>query len=564
MKKSIFDNWSFRKKLFLSHSIVVVIPLLVLGIYAHFRAYEALEIQMEKQSNEITMSVTSNINTLMTVQNEFVKFTSYNRKLKTIVANSYLEPYELSRDLNEHIEPVFWYYQAMHQNYMRDIIIYTEKRTTGIGSFIKVAPEEVLSSEWYQESRGYQKTRWWFDGDKTFAAHNINDPDNTLDVIGMVYVEVKLSDMIDEVTSTLPPGQDIYVIDNNQKVLYGSINHQIDGSKDIEVCIEEVYGDTEDYMAVYSPLKNGDWQVVGVFDKANMYDDHLNIIQMTYLWIVICLIMLVYVISIITRKLFSRLDSLTTTMQTIEKGNLNVEIDIHGTDEIGYMAYRFRKMLKKIDALISEVYVTKLKEKEARFRTLQSQIKPHFLYNALSNINWLAIQSGQDEISRITSTLTSFYRTTLNNGKDFTVVENEINNIKSYLEIQCINSEVELDISYDVDENTLKCEMINFILQPLVENALIHGIYEGSKEVGCITISVKQEDSDIVFRVIDNGIGMSQEQVGALLIKDKGGYGIKNVHERIQLQYGETYGISVRSELGKGSEVKLVIPCNSK
>ena len=193
-------------------------------------------------------------------------------------------------------------------------------------------------------------------------------------------------------------------------------------------------------------------------------------------------------------------------------------------------------------------------------RALQAQSNPHFLYNSLSIINWKALEADQEDISRITLSLSTFYRTALNKGKNILLVRDEIANIKAYLDIQLTMHDDSFDVIYDIDDSILKYETLNLILQPILENAIHHGIDLKQDGRGEIRISGKEDDKDIRFAVSDNGVGMTQEQAELILTADSKGYGVRNVNERIKLYYGAEYAVCIDSEVGRGTTVTIHFP----
>ena len=235
-------------------------------------------------------------------------------------------------------------------------------------------------------------------------------------------------------------------------------------------------------------------------------------------------------------------------------------IENDSTDEIGDLINGYNSMSKRLDETVNEVYQSKIKEKEYEMRALQAQINPHFLYNSLSMINWKALEAEQEDISRITLSLSTFYRTALNKGKNILLVKDEIANIKSYLDIQLAMHDNSFDVVYDIDDSILKYETLNLILQPLLENAIGHGIDVKTDGRGEIRIEGRENGDFIDFTVSDNGIGMTKTQAALILSKSSNGYGVSNVNERIKLYYGEKYAVKIESTPGAGTKVMLHFP----
>jgi two-component system sensor histidine kinase YesM len=218
-------------------------------------------------------------------------------------------------------------------------------------------------------------------------------------------------------------------------------------------------------------------------------------------------------------------------------------------------------MVNRINTLINEVYKGKLFQKEAEMKALQAQINPHFLYNSLSLINWKAIEAKQPDISRITLLLSKFYRTSLNKGKNITSIKDEISNIQSYIDIQLMMHDNGFDVEYELDDKIMEYCIPNLLLQPIVENAIDHGIDMNTERKGVIKVSGRYKEEDVIeISVSDNGVGMSEETAHQMLTESSKGYGVKNVNERIKHFYGEEYGITVKSIEGEGTDIIIRIP----
>ena len=207
----------------------------------------------------------------------------------------------------------------------------------------------------------------------------------------------------------------------------------------------------------------------------------------------------------------------------------------------------FTRMMDEINKLISQVYEAKIKLQKTEMKALQAQINPHFLYNSLSIINWKALEADNEEISRITLALSTYYRTSLNKGETMTIAANEIRNIDAYLQIQLIMHDNSFQVIKEIQEDALSYSVPKLILQPLVENAIEHGLDVSEKEEKWLKISVCKEKDALIMAVEDNGMGMSEEQAKSIITYRSKGYGVRNVNDRITLLYGEEYHLRVKS-----------------
>ncbi|GGI43888.1 hypothetical protein GCM10008018_04370 [Paenibacillus marchantiophytorum] len=258
---------------------------------------------------------------------------------------------------------------------------------------------------------------------------------------------------------------------------------------------------------------------------------------------------------------------LEQTMRRVEDGNFDVRIAPLGKDEIGSLAVRFNFMLVRINELITTVYKEQIAKQQAEFTVLMSQINPHFLYNTLGTVKWYARMNQQLEIERMVTSVIDLLKSSVRRVGEFHPLEQEIVQLNNYIYIQKIGYGDAFQVEYEVEELYLGCEVPYFILQPLVENAILHGI-EMSKGNGCIRVCAKVQENQLILIVADNGIGMSDEQAANLLntvtrkesVPGVTGIGIHNVNERIQLYYGKNYGLSYESALGAGTKAIVRMP----
>lgn len=256
--------------------------------------------------------------------------------------------------------------------------------------------------------------------------------------------------------------------------------------------------------------------------------------------------------------------------KSVAQGNLDVRVKNRSVDEIAHLGMSFNIMVQKIKELLEKNKAEQENLKKTELKMMQAQINPHFLYNTLDTIVWMAEANKSKQVIEIVRALSSFFRITLSKGKDWISIRDEIAHITSYLTIQKIRYRDILDFNVEVSDDILDYKILKLTLQPLVENSLYHGI-KNKREGGIITIrGYKGEGHKIIFEVMDNGAGMPEsrykEVVAELesnskeLIFKESGFGLNNVHKRIKLYYGDEYGISIKSELNKGTRLLFAIP----
>lgn len=296
-------------------------------------------------------------------------------------------------------------------------------------------------------------------------------------------------------------------------------------------------------------------------------------------WVVTNIIMLLAVLAFsaaavwfISGSISNPIRDLRKMAASIAEGNLNVRVENRNTDEIASLGTSLNTMAGKLQELLDRSIKEQENLKKSELKALQAQINPHFLYNTLDTIVWMAEANKSEQVIEIVEALSKFFRITLSKGKDWISIRDEIEHVRSYLIIQKIRYRDILNFRIEVDEEILDYNILKLTLQPIVENALYHGIKNRRAGGEILIRGSKIDDKNVILlEVIDNGIGMTKErldEVQAELDNDntepsikENGFGLNNVHKRIELYYGKNYGVSIQSENNKGTHVSLCIPC---
>jgi len=248
-------------------------------------------------------------------------------------------------------------------------------------------------------------------------------------------------------------------------------------------------------------------------------------------------------------------------MSQVEGENFKAHITVSGNDEITQLGMSFNKMLMRLQELISEVYTAQINKKEAELKAFQAQINPHFLYNTLDTIYWMSRMEKAYETSELVQALSKLFRLSLNSGREITTVRDEVEHLRHYVVIQQKRYEDMIDFQISVEEETLDVHTVKLVLQPFVENAIVHGI-EKKGDSGTIRVEIKRESDDLVFYIYDSGDGVNLEDIGRLLEQygeNNKGFAVKNINDRIQLYFGTQYGIEFMNR-PDGTVVKVVQP----
>ena len=276
--------------------------------------------------------------------------------------------------------------------------------------------------------------------------------------------------------------------------------------------------------------------------------------------IVVCFFLIFFLSRLFADFSARRIDALNRSMQIVQTGNFDIDLHDDCQDEIGVLTSNFRTMANEIQTLIQENYQKTITLKEAQFKALQAQINPHFLYNCLSLINSRALLIHQNDISQMSQLMSTFYRTTLNKGNSMTLLRDEIRNVMSYLEIQRLLHDNRFQVITQIDPILPEISVPNLLLQPLVENSIVHGLLPRQSGDGCLFLTIRRVDNAIHFNVMDNGVGIEPEKIASLTSTDSSGYGLKNVNERLLLTYGEESCLKIKSIQNESTMITFFIP----
>lgn len=332
-----------------------------------------------------------------------------------------------------------------------------------------------------------------------------------------------------------------------------------------ELFMEKKKEGQKEYYITRQNVDGASWQMILIIPESE-YED-----QYRFLWLSAALMLgsMIAVIVLMSYLLsgyyVGRLKKLNAEMTGLESGNLNANLPITTEeDEIEEIYHNFNGMVQEVQRLMQEHYQLGKEVKMAEVRALQAQINPHFLYNTLDLINWISMDYGAEEIGTLTWNLARFYRLSLNHGKSLISIGEEVEHVEVYVNIENYHFDNAISLEVDVPEELKSYACLNIILQPFVENAIIHGIAEKPDIESCeIRIRARREEQDIIFSVQDDGPGVDVEQMQKETQQDirtaQHGYGVRNINFRLKLCFGEKYGVTYL-ESEKGTHVEIKIP----
>ena len=568
-----FQNMKLKYKLLLIYLLVYVLAIVLLfcvlnttvkrRLFTH--EHSLLSSSLQQGATHLEMHINDITNLSNIIYNNEELLNACNKNYGT-------NYYYMYTTYIDSILPDFAIYDVLIPE-VTDIKIYTScdlapyKNTIDNISVLKSMP-------WFNEAQNGSSQRWIISG---------NDTENELIYLrrlpqtsslpyeNYLYLKIDYDFFFSEMSSLTEEGYGLTIVDKDHSLLY---QHQSFPESNAEIDTELLishYDQTVDelsgqYLFLTTPVTSptsSDWTVY-YYIPITIINNTVNQTVFTIFLIIALCFTLLYMLTFLTvNSILSPLAQLTNVIEKISLEDIEhseLLIASERNDEIGTLISTFHAMLNRIHILINEAYVQKLKTKEYQFNALRAQINPHFLYNTLSSISARAIVAGQNDISETVRLLALFYRTSLNNGYDITTIANELDNIRAYISIQLTLTNHSFCVDYELDRTLMELCIPCLVLQPLVENAIEHGLKNSRKEDKHLQIRLYQSNDICYIKINDNGVGILEEQIQEYFTSETGHIGIRNVDERLKLYYGEENGLQLYSRPGIETEATIQIP----
>jgi two-component system sensor histidine kinase YesM len=392
----------------------------------------------------------------------------------------------------------------------------------------------------------------------------------------ILLVDINFKQM-DEISSRVSLGQRgyVYIIDESagnivyhpqQQLMYMGLKKENIEQALVATGSYEDEAEGQKRLNTVKSVANIGWKIVGVAYLDEIMTTRQEVNGYLIRVLVVVLVLVIVVSLLLSSSLTRPIRRMERKMKAVERGDFNVVLPTTGPLEVERLSRRFNLMVNKIRTLMDEIIHEQEQKRRLELEALQAQINPHFLYNTLNSVVRMVGMSRNDEVITMITSLSRLFRISLSQGKTIISVREELEHARHYLTIQQMRFKHKFTFTIHADEQVLDGLTLKLILQPLIENAIVHGI-EYHMDEGSIEIDVQRDEQDVVFRITDNGVGMSEEQMAALLsvravVKSGAGSGVavRNVHDRIRLYYGEGYGLNYASELEEGTSVWIRIP----
>ena len=527
---------SFLKQLRVAFIVIILIPVLGLGGIILYSSHQYIKQQRKTEVENTIMQNITALNGLITQCDSTLRYLAGNYAVQNFLqmdADDYLA---VNQELKS-MSPVL--YNALLTNqYCKDIKIYTDKQYHISTNWVENS-QKCIRKTWYQKIMSHADTVWWNEDGTLFMGKKIVSayPQGTL---GIIVVELKEESL------------------ENNFLIFKNIPVYIEISEDDSFIYQYGNEKIRNNMEADKKIAVNSWQIQYFTDPDYYIQNDGKQLGIPMMVTIIILLVAWAGIQLVSKFLLKDLEVLVDQVNEIQEGNFDVSVSGSKVEEINTLSESIKIMLVKIKQLIGQVYDKEIEKQNLELDVLQAKINPHFLYNNLSAINWLAIDSGEEKISEITTELAAFYRTALNKGKTIDNISIEISNIQAYIHLQLIAHENSFQAEYDFDDEIYAYTIPTFVLQPLVENAIEHGIDELPEKKGKIEIRIYCTNEELLMEVHDNGRKLYEKIGNAAMSPEEYGYGTNNVNRRIQLMYGEKCGLQIfADEKGTTSRIML-------
>ena len=424
--------------------------------------------------------------------------------------------------------------------------------------YMYYADKDILKEDWVKVANEAKGREVFFKdsilavGSKAgfcYAKYMINPSDGE----GMGYMVVGLSQKL--LGKSFVMGNEGFnssnfmVLDEDGELIY------FVGNEERETAIMEAFSNPEkNSLYLFSSVTNytTEWSIVNVVEKNELSEESKGIRLISF-WVAGCVLVVGFIMArIISRTISQPLKQLENTIAQVGEGERHITEEFDYS-EVGRIGQKFKEMVNTNLELSEHLMAVKLNEREAELLLLQSQINPHFLYNTLDSLYFVAIMHGDDQMAEMVEALSDNFKLALNNGNKYIKVADSVKWMQGYMKLQNMRYNNRFELFVDISREILQRETITFIFQPFIENAMYHGL-EPKIGKGKISLRGWQEQNNMIFTIEDDGVGIDD------MSRLENGYGVRNVIERIKLNYGEKYGVTFESSPGKGTKVTSVVP----
>lgn len=585
MKKKTLHSKSIFWQLVVFALLISLIPILIISSLL-FQKLESMVVEeMMEYHSQISSQYTKNIEEKLKQYQDSLEFISNNTMIMNTLMDEENNPYLRGKIVSEEVakslllEEQSEIYNCMVYSMVDEVPVYGPSVTMF---------QEATREFWYDEEK--LNSNQWFSYEIPVREKGILSLVKDIEKIdlnsfyrqhlGIVKLDINM-DWLFTPAALKDSGDasyDVIIFDDDKEVFYATDKEKIkilkqylkEGSKTREdIKTKERPKEIETYVLNETNLGSYGMHILFLFDNKELIERKTEIQYLVFPMLIVMILLVVGCAYFYSRNFSSRVERLVNKFKRAETGDMTLMDPIEGNDEIAVLDQQFSHMLVKLDQLIKTNYIQQLENKETQLRNLQLQINPHFLYNTLETISSIAAVKQAFVVCDMCQKLGEIFRYSLGkNHGEFVTLEQELVHTQNYIFIQKIRYGSRFEVFYNVEVDVSRFRILRFILQPIVENAILHGLGELTG-TGTLEISVYEQDEKLLIKIADDGVGMDEEKVAELneyinekkILKDsKKSIGIRNVNQRIKLSCGEEYGVKITSHPYQGSCFSLWLP----
>ncbi len=578
-----YRNLKIRYKLFVIFFMLIFVLSIVAILSMHF-SFTIYSGVLQKESAKVL-----NLSAIL-LEKELKKIENLSYSIMTNLQiqdhvraiNEVQNPYERNTAITELRDKLFPH--AMSESYICSIHIICgndEEYIEGSdrGSFFRGRDSRETSRIFAEALKAEGRNIWavpYESSQGLVSARHMREIENlSLEPMGMVLIRLNLEKLVTKTSNIPSVKQNKLAISERNRIFFISDREQ--GLESITLPEDTRQAhiikilNNKSYLISRTSSEYTDWSYINILAYDGMLNKLAAVRNTIFIFFMIFSLATAFVVVRYTRSITEPIEKLTAMMKEVEKGNFEIakpeEAKYLSTDEIGTFYKDFNIMLRKINTLIDENYIRKIKIREAEYRNLQAQINPHFLYNVLESVNWMAKMNDQPKIAVMVKSLGALLRSSVNRKAYIVTLREELELLKDYVSIQKIRFENRLNFELNVDRELLEYTIPKLTIQPIVENCINHGL-EKMRGNSKIVVEALKRDSTMRIAIRDNGPGISKKLLAKLRngeIEPSGsGIGLKNIDERLRIIYGNSSGLSLDSEIGVGTTVSIHLPMHRK
>jgi len=591
IRKSYLHNVSLRSKLIISFAPIFILTIAVIGYFSfQIASREIIEKVGEEQQN-LAKKTTLQFDYMAQNVKDFTDYLYISAIADDLLSENLIPMIDARRDAFRQYSSIM----VTHHSFQSMIVYKLEEDSvpfdpfainqTGITSAMSY--DNFRKTDFYKEVMDHKFGVWMFldKDDKVFIGDHhdkviflkVLKNSSTFEDIGILVLGIDESKFRETIDLPFTDETAVYLVGSDGSIFTSSDEASV-GAVFADLNQEQIQSDqwiiSEDISAA-----NG-WKTIIVQKKDNLLHQINDIRYLTLIIAFFCLLFGIVLAGVVASAQIKPIGQLLISMRALQKGDFNQKVTFAGKDEIGQLGHGYNIMVQRIKELIDDVYQSKIKQRDAELKTLQAQVNPHFLYNTLNTISWTAEQKGQTELSKIVYSLAQVFRLSLSDGKVEILLKQEIELIKNYLFIQQTRFHPRFDYEIHVDPKLDHTRIPKLLIQPLIENAIIHGI-EPLGGSGYLQVDISRNKDRMIIQVIDNGVGIPPDKLirlqAALLeptdwivptdgpdLEERLGWALLNIAERLSLQYGPHAAITLQSLENRGTQVTLELPIDKE